>query len=663
MPFNTAGLYSLPQAAFVPGSVISSTAMNSDLSDIASALTNVKQQLITIAGGGVPEFEILSANRTYYVRTAPLPLTISIASPAVVTWAGHGLAVGDAVVFSVIRTRAPIALGVTITLATPGVVTWTNHGLSINDPIQFDTTGTLPTGMIAGTTYFVSAVGFTTSSFQFSATVGGVSINTSVAQSGTHYCEQVGTMPTNINEGTIYYVLAAGFTSGSFEVATTAGGTAINTAGAVVGRLQGQTGNDSNTGLSALAGAALLTQQGAYTKTTLLNVAGWSVTIQLSNGYYRDKLDLYVGAAGYNAYSGFSVQGNSTTPCKVTVDASNTLISYNATTYIGTEVFIGGMRLVDSVNTGVSIGFNIGYGAQASIHEVEFAGNTFASHIALYDGTLTQTGSVLIKGGGAVNGHIFSWAEGLFTEGGVTYILTGVPIFTPNGFVVVTNAALDIYLANTYTGTTTGPRHLIKSGGSVSGVGVTDPATYFPGSTPGQILDSSTFNDLTSDSWKVLASGATGSDVNTAQAVFPTTGTITLFASKSYEFEAQYFITRVAGTNNHTTAVLFGGTATLTSIAYRAQVTNATGNVLAATQQIFGTAATAVVLTAANTSATENLIINLKGVVRINGAGTLIPQFIYSVAPGGAPTIQTNSYFKIKPLSGTNATTNIGNWS
>jgi len=213
MPFNAAGLYSLPQAAFVPGSVISSTAMNSDLSDIATALTNVKQQLITISGNA-PTFEILSAARTYYVRTVPLPVTISIGTPAVVSWSGHGLSVGSAVIFSVIRTRAPIGTGVTITLASPGVVTWTNHGLSINDPIQFDTTGALPTGMSAGTTYFVSAVGFTTSSFQFSATVGGLSINTSVGQSGTHYCEQVGTMPNNINEGTIYYVIAAGFGAG-----------------------------------------------------------------------------------------------------------------------------------------------------------------------------------------------------------------------------------------------------------------------------------------------------------------------------------------------------------------------------------------------------------------------------------------------------------------
>lgn len=39
MPRNGSGVYSLPQAPFSPGTVISSAAMNSDLSDIAAALT------------------------------------------------------------------------------------------------------------------------------------------------------------------------------------------------------------------------------------------------------------------------------------------------------------------------------------------------------------------------------------------------------------------------------------------------------------------------------------------------------------------------------------------------------------------------------------------------------------------------------------------------
>jgi len=75
---------------------------------------------------------------------------------------------------------------VTITIATPGVVTWTNHGLSANDPVQFTTTGALPTGLTAGVVYYVvGGASLTTDTFRVSASAGGAAINTTGSQSGT----------------------------------------------------------------------------------------------------------------------------------------------------------------------------------------------------------------------------------------------------------------------------------------------------------------------------------------------------------------------------------------------------------------------------------------------------------------------------------------------
>lgn len=165
------------------------------------------------------------------------------------------------------------------------------------------------------------------------------------------------------------------------------------------------------------------------------------------------------------------------------------------------------------------------------------------------------------------------------------------------------------------------------------------------------------------DVFRVLAADDTGSDVSTAQAVFPTAAldSFTAAASTAYAFDAFYHIVRSAGTTSHTTGVLFGGTATYTSLRYLAQITNPTGNVLTAVSQIVGAAATEVVLTAANTSATENLTISLKGIIRVNGAGTIIPQFKYSAAPGGAPTIKADSYFRMRKL-GTDTVASAGSW-
>lgn len=81
---------------------------------------------------------------------------------------------------------------VTLTIASPCVVTWTGHGLRDNMPIRFFTTGALPTGITAGTNggagagteYYVKVVNNDT--FNIAATPGGANINTSGSQSGTH---------------------------------------------------------------------------------------------------------------------------------------------------------------------------------------------------------------------------------------------------------------------------------------------------------------------------------------------------------------------------------------------------------------------------------------------------------------------------------------------
>lgn len=75
---------------------------------------------------------------------------------------------------------------VTISNAEPAVVTWTGHGLAAGQPVVFSTTGSLPTGLTAGTVYYVISAGLTTDAFQVSATAGGAAIDTSGAGSGTH---------------------------------------------------------------------------------------------------------------------------------------------------------------------------------------------------------------------------------------------------------------------------------------------------------------------------------------------------------------------------------------------------------------------------------------------------------------------------------------------
>lgn len=111
--------------------------------------TLIQTQVYTGSGWQIigPQFPSrlwLQSNTTYYVGTAPASVTISIASP--------------------------------------GVVTWANHGLAANAPVVFS--GTVPTGLSKGVIYFVVGSSITTNTFEVSATAGGAAINTSGTSSG-----------------------------------------------------------------------------------------------------------------------------------------------------------------------------------------------------------------------------------------------------------------------------------------------------------------------------------------------------------------------------------------------------------------------------------------------------------------------------------------------
>ncbi len=77
---------------------------------------------------------------------------------------------------------------VTITIATPGVVTLNGHGFLTGESVYLTTTGALPTGLAVDTLYFVIAVDANTFRLatSYANAIAGTAINTSGSQSGTH---------------------------------------------------------------------------------------------------------------------------------------------------------------------------------------------------------------------------------------------------------------------------------------------------------------------------------------------------------------------------------------------------------------------------------------------------------------------------------------------
>ena len=103
----------------------------------------------------------------------------------------------------------------TITIASPAVITAQNVPIS-GTAVSFTTTGALPTGITAGTTYYVLQL--TSSTFNISATPYGAAINTSGSQSGTHtatFAASTSGFQNNGNAQYIYYFGVPAQASGS----------------------------------------------------------------------------------------------------------------------------------------------------------------------------------------------------------------------------------------------------------------------------------------------------------------------------------------------------------------------------------------------------------------------------------------------------------------
>ena len=74
----------------------------------------------------------------------------------------------------------------TVSYSTTNILSLTGHGLNVGDPVQFTTTTTLPTGLAAGTIYYVIATNLGANQFSVSTSFNGSITSITAAGSGTH---------------------------------------------------------------------------------------------------------------------------------------------------------------------------------------------------------------------------------------------------------------------------------------------------------------------------------------------------------------------------------------------------------------------------------------------------------------------------------------------
>lgn len=119
---------------------------------------------------------------------------------------------------------------VTITIASPAVISWTGHGLQAGTAVEFSTTGALPTGITTATTYYVIPAGLTANAFEISTSPFGSAVNTSGTQSGTQTSTAQSVAAAS---GAAWNLGAISLTAGDWEVCgggNIASGSTSNTA-------------------------------------------------------------------------------------------------------------------------------------------------------------------------------------------------------------------------------------------------------------------------------------------------------------------------------------------------------------------------------------------------------------------------------------------------
>lgn len=104
-----------------------------------------------------------------------------------------------------------------------------SHKMLENYTLSFETTGTLPSPLVAGQVYFVIPDGLTTTEFQLSDTKNGTPIDTTTAGSGTHSYNMEGLTRTNLRENYNYIDLTIWQPSEFSNYSLTATNTATST--------------------------------------------------------------------------------------------------------------------------------------------------------------------------------------------------------------------------------------------------------------------------------------------------------------------------------------------------------------------------------------------------------------------------------------------------
>jgi hypothetical protein len=233
-------------------------------------------------------------------------------------------------------------------------------------------------------------------------------------------------------------------------------------------------GSDSNTGLANTAGGAFLTLQKAMDViASTLDMAGYSITVQVGAGTYAAGVTGKV-CVGQATPANLLWLGDATTPANVELDLASGICFDASGPGVGFRV--QGFDL----NSGDYSGLVTDYQGVLEFRDVIFGDCGFSHTYAAHGGTLHQLGDYEIDGDSSyhhlldADGHIASFDASTVT-------VTGTPAFSY--FMWASGTATAELLSVAYTGSATGTRYNVELNATVNVFG--GGANYFPGDVAG----------------------------------------------------------------------------------------------------------------------------------------------------------------------------------
>lgn len=215
-------------------------------------------------------------------------------------------------------------------------------------------------------------------------------------------------------------------------------------------------GNDSNDGLINSSGGAFLTIQKAVDVIAeTLDIAGYTVTVQVGDGTYTGSVTLK-NVVGFATPGNLVIQGNSVTPSNVVISTTSANC-FNASN-ISTVWDVKDMKL-QTTTAGICLSISA---ATLRFGNLDFGATPTTganSHISVGgNGNATAIGNYTISGSTARHWRVI---PGVLTVQNRTITLTGTPNFATQ-FALASRLSLIQCDGNTYSGSGTGTRYLAE---------------------------------------------------------------------------------------------------------------------------------------------------------------------------------------------------------